>query len=161
MSEAMENIQTSSPDELSGGQTPEQALAADQKSRYGFSGRQDQMRDAIGRGVQSDFSNGQAAPHSPNDANGAGTRPSGNVSGMSLSGVNVVVKPVDRRTIEGSTPGDHRAASKDTAAASLREIANNGRGPRDQMPEAPLQRGLDAPPVQSFPGNLSDSDAGN
>jgi hypothetical protein len=41
------------------------------------------------------------------------------------------IRPVDRKTITGSYPGDSRS-SGDTAKASMDAIANNG-GPREQM----------------------------
>lgn len=44
----------------------------------------------------------------------------------------VTIKPVDRKTIEGSTPGDFRK-SGDTAKPSVDAIAGLG-GPRTQMP---------------------------
>ena len=47
-------------------------------------------------------------------------RPSENVSGMnSGAGRSINVRPVDCHTVQGSTPGDHRAPSPDTAKASL------------------------------------------
>ena len=46
------------------------------------------------------------------------------------SGRAIDVKRVDRRTIEGSTPGDHRAPSKDVAKASLTQAAEGQGGPR-------------------------------
>ena len=51
-----------------------------------------------------------ARTFSPNNANGAANRPSESVSGMACdSPVAVTVRPVDRKTIEGSYPGDSRA----------------------------------------------------
>lgn len=52
---------------------------------------------------------------------------------------NPVSKPVDHKTLEGSTPGDFRANPGDVAAASLATAADNG-GPRNQVGQ------FDAPP---------------
>jgi hypothetical protein len=41
-------------------------------------------------------------------------------------------RPVDRRTIEGSTPGDHRATPGDVVKATMDKIANPP-SPREQM----------------------------
>ena len=148
MSEAMDQIQTSSPDELSGGQTPEQALAADLRSRQGHNCPQNTM--SFVRGTQTDIPSGQAAQVKPNLQNGAATRPTDLNSGMSLNGVGIGVKPVDSRTVEGSFPGDHRAPSRDSAAASLRSAADNG-GPRNPAGQARLTNKLDTPQVASYP----------
>ncbi|MCU1271136.1 MAG: hypothetical protein JWN74_2430 [Acidobacteriaceae bacterium] len=43
-----------------------------------------------------------------------------------------VAKPVDRKTIEGSTPGDFRSNPGDVAAASVAIAADNG-GPRNRV----------------------------
>jgi hypothetical protein len=45
---------------------------------------------------------------------------------------NTPAKPVDRRTITGSYPGDSRLNKGDTAKASLNQAADNG-GPRARM----------------------------
>jgi hypothetical protein len=88
------------------------------------------------RGVEVPASNGQQSPVKPNDANGAGNRPSELVGNMSLGGVNVSVRPVDRRTILGSTPGDSRAKGADA------KLPGNP-GPRDARGQAHLNSGLD------------------
>jgi hypothetical protein len=57
---------------------------------------------------------------SPNHANGASSRPSASDSGLNAcSGRGIAVKPVDCRTLEGSTPGDQRCQPGDTAKSSL------------------------------------------
>jgi hypothetical protein len=43
-------------------------------------------------------------------------------------------RPVDRRTLAGSTPGDHRIPTRDGVTSTLDGIAHSGRGPRDQQP---------------------------
>lgn len=93
-----------------GAQFPADVLTAEQEQRQrsGFSGNQNTMADCIGRGTQSDIPQGAHPAVKPNVANGQGTRPIENVSGMSLSGAPVTVVPCDRKTIEGSTPGDSR-----------------------------------------------------
>lgn len=63
-------------------------------------------------------------------------RPTGGntTSGMTVTQgqqIPVVVKPVDRKTITGSTPGDFRV-SGDYAKGSVEAIKNAG-GPRSQM----------------------------
>jgi len=72
------------------------------------------------------------APATP--ASGANTRPAGMVSQMNCDPhtLGVVIRPVDRKTITGSTPGDHRSRPGDTAAASVRRVTDNG-GPRQPM----------------------------
>lgn len=67
------------------------------------------LPDAQGRGVQADIPQSSNPRVKPGQVNGVGqvvTPVTDN--GMSVAGVNVKVKPVDRRTIEGSTPGDFR-----------------------------------------------------
>jgi len=91
----------------SGAQEP---LSADleQKNRSGFVGNQNQHKNAIGRGVEVNLS-ATSAPVKPNSEAGEGQREAASVAGMGVDGLSVSVRPVDRRTIEGSTPGDHRA----------------------------------------------------
>jgi len=91
-----------------GAEFPEDVLSADREEalrKRGFAGEQNQLAHAIGRGTEVNFSNGQNAPVHPADEGG---RPAKDVANMSLGGVQVTVRPTDRRTIEGSTPGDHR-----------------------------------------------------
>jgi hypothetical protein len=59
------------------------------------------------------------------------------VSGLNAgSGRGITITPVGSRTIEGSTPGDHRAPSTDTAAASVQRAAN-GAGVRGSVGQFP------------------------
>jgi len=78
----------------------------------------------------------EGAPTSPaKAASGENTRPVGMVSQMTCDGAqldNVVARPVDRKTITGSTPGDWRSRPGDTARASLDRVSDNG-GPRKPM----------------------------
>jgi len=73
----------------------------------------------------------------------------------------IAVQPVDRKTLEGSTPGDFRK-SGDYAKSAMDQIANPP-GPREQM--RGQQDGKhyheDGKAFRSFPGNLADSDSGN
>jgi len=69
------------------------------------------------------------------------------------------IKPVDRKTITGSTPGDFRK-SGDYAKASVDEIANAG-GPRDAAKQFQNSKFDKGAPFISTPVNLTDSDAGN
>jgi hypothetical protein len=75
--------------------------------------------------------------------------------GYTVAGIEgVAIKPVDRRTIEGSTPGDFRAK-----AAPAVIPANPG--PREGMGQFPNGKNCkSAPAPQSFPAS-PDSDAGN
>ncbi len=74
----------------------------------------------------------------------------------------IVIRPVDRRTIEGSTPGDFRANPGDVAAASLAVAADNG-GPRSPMRGNRNARSYDELNNPRFKSTNSsrDSDAGN
>jgi len=61
---------------------------------------------------------------------------SSTTSGMSVgSPIPVVVKPVDRLTIAGSTPGDHRAPA---LAADITASAKNSPNPRENVGQFPL-----------------------
>lgn len=83
-------------------------------------------------------------------------------SDMSVSSVvPVSVKPVDRKTLEGSTPGDFNK-SGDTAKASMDAIANPP-SPREQMRGQQNSRNYNenGKSFVSSPGDLADSDAGN
>lgn len=98
-------IQTSSPDELSGGEAP-----LTQPERTGIEPGINSMSFCRGTEVQG----ASARTFSPNLQNGAASRPSESVSGMACdSPVAVSVRPVDRRTITGSTPGDFRQKAAD------------------------------------------------
>jgi len=103
-------IQESSPDYLAGGQTPEQALAADLRSRQGHNCPQNTM--SICRGQEVAARSETTGPNRPGLVNGVfpANRPSDLNAGLSVSGrAQESARPVDRRTIEGSTPGDSRA----------------------------------------------------
>ena len=138
MSEAIK-IQTSSPDELAGGQTP---LSPDQeqKSRSGFTGSQVfPLSGRTGTNVE-----GRAASLCSPAGNNRDPR---FVAGMACdSPVAPTIKPVDRLTIEGSTPGDFRA----TAAPA---VLPNQPGPREAKGQTPLSGRTPAPSApQSFDG---------
>ena len=45
----------------------------------------------------------------------------------------VTVVPVDRKTICGSTPGDHRKPVRDGVTDALRQASGSDKGPRSQM----------------------------
>ncbi len=83
-------------------------------------------------------------------------------SGMNVGGSQVVVGPVKQSghvALQGSYAGDHR--SPNTGAGITDEFKTQG-GPRDGMAQAKLSsRTPDAPKAESFPGNLTDSEAGN
>jgi hypothetical protein len=88
---------------------------------------------------------------------------SGINSGLSVNDSQVPApqaKPVDFRTVQGSYSGDHRSNVSKSADAAIDRIANPP-NPRQQMREARLTNKLDSPAPVTFPGNLSDSDAGN
>lgn len=69
------------------------------------------------------------------------------------SQVNVgTVKPVDHKTIEGSTPGDFRSNPGDVAATSVASATDNG-GPRSQVGQFPLSgKQAPTPAPESFLG---------
>ncbi len=71
------------------------------------------------------------------------------------SQVNVgAIKPVDRRTIEGSTPGDFRSQAAPA-------VLPDNPGPREGMGQSKVMSSkLDNPPFVSNDSD-SDSDAGN
>ena len=64
--------------------------------------------------------------------NNTGTKGSSVTSGMNVGQNSAVtpvsVKPVDRRTIEGSTPGDHRAPSTGAGITDSFKTQNGPRG---------------------------------
>lgn len=91
----------------SGAQEPLSA-ENEQRSRSGFVGSQNPHAAAIGRGEQVDLG-GAPGPVSPNNKNGAASRPSESVNQMSVGGRDVVVRHVDQRCVEGSYSGDSRA----------------------------------------------------
>jgi hypothetical protein len=91
-------IQTSAADELAGGQLP---LASDDRRRGGDF---NQNTLSICRGENVTPGTARFIAPTPN------TREAATVGGMAVAApLAVGVQPVDRRTIEGSTPGDFRA----------------------------------------------------
>ena len=125
-------IQTTSLDEIAGGQRPLTPPAGDRRGN-----EHNQVFPLTGRpGVE--VNNDQpASTVKPNLANGAASRPAASVSGLNAgSGRGITVTPVGSRTIEGSTPGDHRCKPGDTAAASVQRAAN-GAGPRGSAGQFP------------------------
>lgn len=73
----------------------------------------------------------------------------------------VHVQPVGFRTLEGSTPGDHRNNVSGVVDAAMSKIANPP-GPREQMRGQRNSKFSheDEPGFKSFAGNTADSDAG-
>jgi hypothetical protein len=124
MSDQISNkIQTSSPNDLPGGQHA--FVVESHKSTKGFdSGEQNNLAKAQGRGVEVNvISRPIPSRNGLND-------------GAAVTGVSVAVRSVDRKTIEGSTPGDSRAHG---APAVL--PANPGpREPKGQTPNGELPR---------------------
>jgi hypothetical protein len=113
-------IQTTAADELAGGQTP---LTTDDRRRGGDF---NQNTLSICRGEN--VTPGTAGPIAPAPNN----REAATVGGMAVAApLAVSVKPVDRRTIEGSTPGDFRARAADA-------VLPNQPGPRDAKGQAQL-----------------------
>jgi hypothetical protein len=144
MSEDTIKIQNSAPDELPGGQEP---LAVDRKSTHGGNFNQVFRSFPPAPEVQ-----GRAATLCNPAAN---NRPLETVSGMACdSPVAPLVRPVDRRTIEGSYPGDTRAK----AAPAVMPANPAPREPMGQFPNGKFCKSAPAP--ASFPAD-ADSDAGN
>jgi hypothetical protein len=100
------------------------------------------------------------APATP--ASGVNNRDRGMVAQMNTNphSLPINIKPVDRKTLAGSTPGDHRAPN--TGAGVTDKFKVQG-GPRTQMPGQRNSRNYneDGKGFQSTPVNLSDSEAGN
>lgn len=110
----------------------EQSLSEDseQRSRCGFTGSQIFPITGAKGTVQVD-ADVAARTVSPNDANGAASRPSGDVSNMNVgNGRGISVKLVNANHLEGSNKGDHRVPDRDTAAASVQEAAVGSGSPR-------------------------------
>lgn len=79
-------------------------------------------------------------------------------SGMSVSGRQPErARPVDSRTIEGSYAGDHRAPSRDTAAASLGAASGSSKDPRAAVGQAPFGRSTNNPVPKLSPLVLNDN----
>jgi hypothetical protein len=129
-------IQTTSLDEIAGGQRPLTPPAGDRRGN-----EHNQVFPLTGRPGTPVNNDQPARTVSPNNANGAASRPSASVSGLNAgAGRGIVVKPVDCKTITGSTPGDHRAPSKDTAKNSLHQAAEGQGGPRSSRGQFPNGR---------------------
>lgn len=62
----------------------------------------------------------------------------------------VTVKPVDRKTLAGSTPGDFRNQPGDVAKASLARAADNG-GPRNDVGQFKGSKYESQPATQKYP----------
>jgi len=107
-------------------QGAEQALSADaeQKSRSGFTGSQVMRSFPVGV----DVTPGTAGPIAP----APNSREAATVSGMAVAApLGISVKPVDRRTIEGSYPGDTRAQAAPA-------VLPNQPGPREARGQTKL-----------------------
>jgi hypothetical protein len=142
-------IQTSSPDELAGGQKP---LATDSASADRRGNEFPQNSLSFCRGANIESGSAPISGGARNDLNRGAT-----VQGRQQENA----KHVDQKCIEGSYPGDTRANPGDVAKPSLGKAADNG-GPRNRVGQfanngkTPQDAGF-----QTFPGNLTDSDAGN
>ena len=136
-------IQESATDQLAGGQNNE-------TRRGNEAGGTNQFSFCRGQNVEAPSSD-SSLKTSPTPNN----RENASVSGMNVTGVSVSVKPVDRKTVEGSTPGDFRAKGAPA-------VLPNQPGPREGMGQVPNGRFCkSAPASQSFTGSNADSDAGN
>jgi hypothetical protein len=127
-------IQTSSPNDLSGGQ---QALAADaeQKSRCGFTGTQ--VFPLSGRtGVNIEASSSITTQKTSPTANDT---PSDLNAGLQVTGrANEQAKHVDEKVLEGSGgAGSDFRKSGDTAKSSLWQAAVGAGGPRNRVGQFP------------------------
>jgi hypothetical protein len=147
MSDTLTNkIQTSNPNDLPGGQLP---LSPDAAAGRVRGTDQSQNTLSFSRGAEVAASS-QPIASKNNLSNGLG-----------VTGVAVSVTPTDRRTIEGSTPGDSRSKPGDVAAASLLAVSGSNKGPREAVGQFPNGKFCkDAPAPVSFPPN-ADSEAGN
>ena len=125
----------------------------EQRSRSGFSGNQNTL--SFSRGTEVNFGNAQNPPIKPNAKDGASARDSANVSGMSVGGRAVSVKPVDHIALEGSNRGDHRAVAAPAAMPP-------NPAPRQPVGQAKLNGKLDkidAAASVSFPPNSNNAGA--
>jgi hypothetical protein len=140
-------IQTSAPGELHGGDNFESRRGNEASQTFPLTGA---------KSVQVD--NDQPAQLcKPNLENGAASRPAGDVSGLNAgSGRGIAVRPVDSRTIQGSTPGDHRAPSSDVAKGSLHQAAEGQGGPRAVTGQFPNGKADTAGKGGSFGNEHSD-----
>ena len=136
-------IQESAPDQLEGGQKP---LANDNSDRR-RGGSFDQNTLSFCRGTN--VTPGTAGPV----ASAPNNREHATIDGMYVAApVGIHVQPVDRRTLEGSTPGDYR---KQASPAVL----PNQPAPRRSVAQCPLSgRTPAAAAPQTFTGN---NDKGN
>jgi hypothetical protein len=78
-------------------------------------------------------------------------------SGMNVSSQVVLgpIKPTDSKTLEGSYAGDHRVTEKPAVLPVNPAV-------RDGMRQTVAGKNIDSNlPVENYPGNLADSDAGN
>jgi hypothetical protein len=93
---------------------------------------QSQNTMSISRGPEVSFGSAPARV-SPGEMNGVAPTPASVTSDalLGVAGIPVTVKPVDRRTIQGSTPGDSRKRGADA------QLPANP-SPRSGMTQAPL-----------------------
>jgi hypothetical protein len=129
-------IQKSAPDQLAGGQRLPVEGSDEQYNRCGYKGSQVfPLTGRPGKQVDNDVA---AATVSPNNEAGAASRTKEDVSGMNAgSGRSIAVTPVDRKTIQGSYPGDSRRSPGDTARAALHQAAEGQGGPRSSTGQFP------------------------
>lgn len=147
-------IQTS-PAPEQGAQTPLTG-EGEQYSRSAFDGNQNTMSFCRGAEVPAS-SQVSDRKFSKGLVNGVSASPeSVTTSGMAVNGrENENARPADRKTLQGSTPGDFR---KHGAGARLPQNP----APRTAVGQANLNSRLDSNAgFTSYPGTLSDSDAGN
>jgi hypothetical protein len=126
-------LQESSPNELDGGLTPEQILAADIRSRQGHNCPQNNM--SFSRGTEVNFGSAPSRV-SQGEINGVSPAPQSVTSDVltGVAGVQVSVLPVDRRTIEGSYSGDSRKKASDAVLPA-------NPAPRSAVGQAPFRKG--------------------
>jgi len=140
--------QVSASGELPGGEAPltqPERRGNEQDTTFPLSGR---------RGTEVPLG-ATASRISPGKMNGVSPTPDSCTSNFgNVQSVPVSVRPVDRKTLEGSYAGDSRQKGTDA------KMPQNP-GPREGMTQAPLSgKQSPAPAPASFPGDLADSDAG-
>lgn len=104
-------------------------LNADLNQNQAADGRSSTERSAAARQFATTLQPGSKSPAQTDQAtDGTGAE--------SVTGVPVInVKPVDRRTLQGSTPGDFRAPA---STSDITAFAKDAPGPRDAVGQFPL-----------------------
>jgi hypothetical protein len=125
-------IQTTSLDELAGGQRP---LTPPAERRGNEFPQNFPLTGAKATQVDNDQ---PASTVSPNNANGAASRDKGDVSNMNVGfGISTVARPVDARNIEGSYKGDTRNKPGDVSKSTLTQAAVGACSPRGHVGQFP------------------------